>query len=202
MKYLKVIEKEANAVENEYNTVYKAEDTKNVIFKPYEKYKWVDLGLSSGTKWSTINIGATSDTDYGLYFQWGKTKEKDTWVTPLDTSEWDGKNLTGGVLKPSVDAATANWGSKWRMPTKEDFDELIANTEYESTTINNVTGYKFTHKSDTTKYIFLPSTTNYWSSSLQTMVMMLDMLHAKPEGGLYTSGTGRYENYLVRGVLA
>ena len=137
-----------------------------------KKYKAIDLGLPSGLKWADRNVGAEKETDYGLYFQWGDTvgyadTSHSTWKTcpgnggndtynARSISTWDAENLSGGLLKPEVDAATVNMGSNWRMPTREDFGELISNTNYEYTEINGVKGGKFINKNDSSKYIFLP----------------------------------------------
>ena len=116
----------------------------NYIFAEPE---YVDLGLPSGTLWAKWNIGATSETDYGLYFQWGDTqgytasqvgseegKKAFTWddykygtdsnLTKYNTSD----GLT--TLELSDDAASINWGSDWKTPTKAQFDELMINTEW------------------------------------------------------------------------
>ena len=136
------------------------------------EYKAIDLGLPSGLKWSDRNVGAGKETDYGLYFQWGDTvgytdASHSTWATcpgnggnstydEDSISAWNDKNLLNGVLKPEVDAATVNMGSRWRMSTIEDFAELFEYTNYEYTKIDGVIGGKFISKADTSKYIFLP----------------------------------------------
>ena len=144
------------------------------------RYKAIDLGLPSGLKWANMNVGAESETDYGLYFQWGDTigyndASHSTWATCPGNGEnsdynaasieaWDAANLqsvTGmetstKILMPEVDAATVNMGSKWRMPTHEDCVELFENTNYETVEIDGVQVGKFIHKNDPSKYIFLP----------------------------------------------
>ena len=100
-------------------------------------HTYVDLGLPSGTKWGVMNIGAENETDYGLYFAWGETKGY-TGITEEKKFIWDDYkygtesnltkyNTTDGLttLEPSDDAATVNWGGKWRMPTIEQFNELL-----------------------------------------------------------------------------
>ena len=136
------------------------------------RYKAIDLGLPSGLKWANKNVGAEKETDYGLYFQWGDTvghtdASHSTWKTcpgnggndtynARSISTWDAENLSGGHLKAEVDAATVNMGSNWRMPTMEDCIELMNNTNHEYVVINDVAGRKFSHKTDPSKYIFLP----------------------------------------------
>lgn len=101
----------------------------------------IDLGLPSGLKWANMNVGATSVTSYGDYFAWGetKTKKKFIWETYLlcngsstTMTKYCTKSTYGEVdhkevLEPSDDAAHVNWGGNWRMPTDDEFDELIAN---------------------------------------------------------------------------
>ncbi len=116
-------------------------------------YTFVDLGLPSGTLWAETNVGATEATDYGSYFAWGeiKTREKGTgWVNAWTwdtyqhgkenslTKYYSGDNLT--MLETSDDAAIANWGDFCRMPTIEEFAELISNCTWEWTT-DGVVGY-------------------------------------------------------------
>ena len=163
-------------------------------------HAYVDLGLPSGTLWATCNIGASSPLDYGDYFAWGETTTKgdydwDTYkycegsyntITKYCTqSDYGYNGFTDGQteLLPEDDAATANWGSDWQMPSIDQFDELF-NSDYtttEWTSLNGVFGNKITSKSNG-KSIFLPaagyrSGTNleeagfrgsYWSRSLST----------------------------------
>ena len=161
-------------------------------------YEYVDLGLS--VKWATCNVGATKSEDYGDYFAWGETQPKSTYdwntykwcnissnmvaltkyCTNSDDGTYDGKS----TLELADDAARANWGGSWRMPTKEEQDELRDNCTWEWTTQNGVKGYKVTSKKKgyTKNSIFLPaagfrldsslssegSYGYYWSSSLYT----------------------------------
>jgi len=144
----------------------------------------VDLGLPSGTKWATYNIGATKPEEYGSYFAWGETVAKADyswstykWGTAADqltrycnnsekgkdgytdaTNPEIGRELT--ELLPEDDAASVKWGGDWRMPTSAEISELINNTN--SGWVSNyngtgVKGYKFINKSDASKFIFLPA---------------------------------------------
>lgn len=146
------------------------------------EYKAIDLGLPSGRLWADRNVGAESETDYGLYFQWGDVvgytdASHSTWETcpgndgkstynKKSIKAWDTENLhrvTGmkhstKILNPEADAATVNMGDKWKTPTIEDCTELMTNTRYEYAVINGVKGGKFINKSDASKYIFLPFT--------------------------------------------
>lgn len=111
------------------------------LLKKQNKYEWVDLGLPSGTKWATCNIGATKPEECGGYFAWGEVKPKkyyywstykygtdgDNIIKYCDDSTFGKKGFTDGKynLEPDDDAAYVNLGSKWHTPTKEQQDELI-----------------------------------------------------------------------------
>ena len=148
----------------------------------YGDHAYVDLGLPSGTLWATCNVGATTPEGYGDYFAWGETQPKDTynWITyayatvdadgdlqtltKYNTSAYYGTvdNLT--VLQPGDDAATANWGSGWRMPTHEQWQELYQNTTNTWTTRNGVNGRLFTASNGNS--LFLPAAGYRWDGEL------------------------------------
>jgi hypothetical protein len=119
----------------------------------FNGHDYVDLGLPSGLKWATMNIGATSVTDYGLYFQWGDTtgyessKVGASGTTFVKTFSWADYKFSNGNTAPSQsgqtkynsgdtktvldicdDAVRANWGGSWRMPTTAEFQELSGYT--------------------------------------------------------------------------
>ena len=136
-------------------------------------HSWVDLGLPSGTRWATCNIGASTSTAYGNYYAWGETSTKSNYTEVNYT--YTGNPTT---LPSSADAATANWGTGWRMPTQTEMQELIDNCTVTWTTQNGVNGRLFTGTNGNS--IFLPaagyrldselygagSNGVYWSSSL------------------------------------
>ena len=110
------------------------------------QHDYVDLGLPSGTLWATTNVGAINPADYGDYFAWGETQPKSdySWSTYkwckgsentltkyCDQRTYGYNGFTDGLtrLLSEDDAATANWGSEWQMPSKEQFQELI-NSDY------------------------------------------------------------------------
>ncbi len=136
-------------------------------------HEYVDLGLPSGTKWATCNIGASTPEGFGLYFAWGETKgyegttshsfELDTYKYYNSDSEiytkYCSNNSNGPVddkmtLDKSDDAASANWGGKWRMPTLEEAEELCNKCHWLRTTKNGVKGCLVTGPSGNS--IFLP----------------------------------------------
>ena len=147
---------------------------------------YVDLGLASGILWATCNVGASTPEGYGDYFAWGETQLKEVY-------NWDSYKYYNGtsftkynesdgfiVLQPMDDAATANWGSGWRIPTKVEWEELINNTTVTWMTKNGINGWKFTASNGNS--LFLPAAGgrldgeldgtgagfngHYWSSSL------------------------------------
>ena len=112
-----------------------------------DTHEYVDLGLPSGTLWATCNVGASKPEEYGNYFAWGETQPKTTcsWstykyckgtkdtMTKYCTSKTYGTVDNKTELEAMDDAATANWGKNWQMPSKEQFEELI-NSRYTTTT--------------------------------------------------------------------
>ena len=155
----------------------------NPYVDPTNGHSYVDLGLPSGTKWATMNIGAEKETDYGLYFAWGETQgysgitdEKqfswDDYKYGTSTSNLTKYNSTDGLttLEPSDDAATVNWGGKWRMPTVEQINELLDTdnctnewvTDYNG---SEVSGTLFTSVRTENK-LFIPSAGKYSGGSL------------------------------------
>ena len=164
-------------------------------------HDWVDLGLPSGLRWATCNVGAATPQASGDHYAWGET-------TPKLLSEWSPDNYTytdnPSVLPPSADAATANWGSGWIMPTKAEFEELINNC----TITSSSSGSGFVVTGPNGKSITFPSipincktrgcsAAVYWSSSL----CLDDTDHAWIFTGrstLYSSI--RYDLYAIRAV--
>ena len=123
--------------------------------------EYVDLGLS--VKWATFNVGATSPEDYGDYFAWGETETKDkySWAT-YKWCDGTSTNMTKyntedrkTILEPADDVAQVHWGGKWRMPTKEEIEELIDNCTWSESIQNGVKGYVVTSK-HTGNSIFFP----------------------------------------------
>ena len=135
-------------------------------------YGCVDLGLPSGLLWATCNVGAVNPEDYGDYFAWGETEPKEEygWSTYqycngsestltkyCSDSNYGYNGFTDNLttLLPEDDAATANWGSGWRMPSELEWQELIDNTISEWTTQNGVEGYLLTASNGNS--LFLPA---------------------------------------------
>ena len=111
----------------------------------------VDLGLS--VKWATCNVGAERPEEYGDYFAWGETSPKDSYT--VSNCPTYGVSMTDISGNPQYDAATANWGGAWRMPTTAEQQELLNNCTWKWATLNDVYGYKVTGPNG--NYIFLPA---------------------------------------------
>lgn len=127
-------------------------------------HEWVDLGLPSGLKWATCNVGATTPEGFGYYFAWGETTTKseyteDNSLTYDKDNTWLRNNDyvdESGNLTMSHDAANQNWGGTWRMPTKHEIEELLENTTTQWTTLSGVKGCLVTSTRNG-KSIFIPA---------------------------------------------
>ena len=128
-------------------------------------HDWVDLGLPSGTKWATCNVGASKPEEYGNYFAWGETKTKE--IFNRETYRYFDAGLTKytyddklEILEETDDAASANWGKDWRIPTEEEFKELLD----KCTWTKKANGYEV--KGTNGKTIFLPAAGYFKESDL------------------------------------
>ena len=138
-------------------------------------HEWVDLGLS--VKWATCNVGTSSPEGYGNYYAWGETSTKSTYSE--SNSVTYGKGFSDIKGNYQYDAARANWGGSWRMPTKAELQELKNNCSWKWTTQNGVKGYKVTGPNGNS--IFLPAAGCRGGSSL----------YDAGSGGYYWSSTPR-----------
>lgn len=116
-------------------------------------HECVDLGLPSGLKWASCNIGASSPEAYGEYFAWGETNTKDYYY--FDNYSLLNLSMDDISGNAQYDAATAKWGPTWRMPTKTEQEELLNYCTWSWTTQNEVKGYKVTGPNGNS--IFLPA---------------------------------------------
>ena len=126
-------------------------------------HEWVDLGLS--VRWATCNVGASVPSDYGDYYAWGEIETKTEYTE--ENSVTSGVELGDISGNPQYDAATANWGEGWRMPTKEEYRELLYECVWVFTTYDDVDGYrvaKVTGRNGNS--IFLPAAGYRYRSSL------------------------------------
>lgn len=148
-------------------------------------HEYVDLGLS--VKWATCNVGAQTPAEYGEYYAWGETRPKTiyTWkgyrfrasgdsYSDIKFSKYNPDeildHLKKTVLDLADDVANVKWGGNWRMPTKEEMEELVWNCDWVWTTQNGVNGVKITSKVEgyTDRSIFIPAT-GYRDDSKQIM---------------------------------
>ena len=188
-------------------------------------HEWVDFGLPSGTCWATCNVGANSREEYGDYFAWGETTTKGTYTWEnLMYYDYDGRVFTKyngidnkSVLEARDDAATANWGVGWRMPTIDEIQELSLYTSYTEKIVNGVKGCLITGGlGGIINSIFLPYAGSrngyndidngigtrglYWSSSNDTVPWTADYAFSFASSlGAYST-YDRYKGYSVRPV--
>ena len=182
-----------------------AEDNYKVVIRKESKatpdpsaHEMVDLGLPSGLLWATCNVGASTPYEDGDYFAWGETEPKSdyTWETykwckgshktltkycqdfPYGYNEFTDSKV---VLDAEDDAATANWGVEYRMPTYAEFCELNDNCTWTWDSVHN--GYAVTSKTNGNS-IFLPASGycggrslddqgkrgHYWSAKLNLRI--------------------------------
>ncbi len=123
----------------------------------------IDLGLTSGTKWACCNIGSNKPEDYGIYFAWGEITARTSDFTKWEYEHFDEENVKiidigDNIAGTKYDAASTNWGSTWRMPTKEQFEELFKECKYDLLTVNNVNGLRLKGKNG--NIIFIPYSGN------------------------------------------
>ena len=121
---------------------------------------YVDLDLPSGLKWAACNVGASKPWEYGNYYAWGETDDINTKTfnrhVHFNTYRSSGIIDENGNLTSKYDVSTQKWGDKWRIPTKEELDELLNNCNWTSIRLSGIEGYKVSSKKDTLKWIFLP----------------------------------------------
>ena len=141
-------------------------------------YEYVDLGLPSGTMWATYNVGASKPEDEGLLFQFGRVdgykygdknnkfrtnaqNKQDTVSEYIPLTSSGNTYDKGTTLNLEDDAAHANMGGAWKMPTYEQLKELYDNTTHRVETINGVKGMLFTSKINSNK-LFIPFMQGSW----------------------------------------
>lgn len=188
-------------------------DYDNVCFKVEEYFtenghEYVDLGLPSGTLWATCNVGAKSSLDCGDYFAWGETIPKTTFDD--ETYKWkNGYIITKycveteiiysrvdyrAILELADDAANANWGGSWRMPTRAEIEELKEYCTFTYGEKNEVYGHTVTGPNGNSIFFVSEYSTTckncfnnfYWSSSLyQSESLNAYILNPSPTTAVY-----------------
>lgn len=186
------------SAKNFINILYKAvseEDPGNTGTKPnpgtepnpgnmVNGHEYVDLGLPSGLKWATCNVGASSPIEAGDYFAWGETSPKDSYT--LSNSIAYNKSIGQISGNPKYDAARANWGGTWRMPSSVECKELIDKCTWKWTSKSGITGQEVTGPNGNS--IFLPAAGYYDGTSL----------NASGTDGSYWSSTPYNSYYAYR----
>lgn len=167
------LEQKLDALQKEHELIMEKLGRISTVVDPYNGHEYVDLGLPSGLKWATCNVGASKSEEYGDYFAWGETEPYYTeghsqdspcsnWKTNKTGYNWASYNWCNGssstqtkyctsssygtvdnktVLDLADDAAHVNWGGEWRMPTKEEQDELRTKCTWTWGSQNGVNGY-------------------------------------------------------------
>ena len=142
--------------------------------------EYVDLGLS--VKWAPFNIGATSPAECGDYFAWGEIETK--------TEYTEANSLTHGIYmediggNPQYDAARAIWGSTWRLPSREEIEEIVAECTWEWTSVDGMNGCKITGPNG--NHIFVPAAGCYIGAELK-MLGQNGMYHSYKMCGDYVN---------------
>ena len=144
-------------------------DTPIVPEEPATDSRAIDLGLPSGLKWASCNVGATAPEEYGGYYAWGETEKESNYdwstykyckgsyytLTKYCTNSNFGTVDNKTTLEPEDDVAHVKWGGSWRMPTLDEIKELGNNCTWTRTTLNSVQGYRVTGPNGNS--IFLPA---------------------------------------------
>ena len=195
-------------------------------------FNFVDLGLPSGTLWASCNVGASKPSDSGFYFQWGDVqgykaeqvgegegKKAFTWTDYKfnidgDASKFSKYTTPEEALELEDDAANANMGGSWHMPTPKQIEELIDNTTSTWTTQDGVNGRLFISKKNG-KSIFIPAAgfasggslnlvgleADVWSFTLDTYDVYFGRYLYFVSGNIYFFNGYRYCGFSVRGVI-
>ncbi len=201
-------------------------------YSPYEsvpkEITAVDLGLQSGTLWADRNLGAKSPSDYGAFVSWGNTDlhfpdkgdvdwgDNDNAFKDYEFSSDEYEDTPGAKLKGDIDlehdAAHVNLGGDWRMPTEDQFKELVANCDWIRSTVNGVNGYLVVSKINKASIFFAcsgygngsswynrGSSGYYWSSSFSS-ARYAYYLYFSSGGVCPQDSNGRYGGFPVRPV--
>ena len=192
----------------DYDSLASAEDIRVVYDKttdlvwidtPQPLCSFVDLGLPSGLKWASCNVGAEKPEDFGLYFAWGETQGY-SGITDEKEFSWADYKLCGGsnstltkynynssngtvdtlTTLEQVDDAAYQSDNTCRMPTKAELEELKANTTSRWETLNGVNGIRFTSKTNGNS-IFVPIAGYCYNGSVNNVGSY---------GGLWSSSLG------------
>ena len=168
-------------------------------------HEYVDLGLS--VKWATCNVGANAPHEYGNYYAWGETKTKSEYT--IENSKTYGENMSDISGNSRYDAARANWGGSWRLPTKREMEELVNKCTWTWTKQSGIRGYKVIGPNGNS--IFLPAAGDdfgysgskvgcYWCSTPHESLVDFACYLYFINSGHIVGGAARYNGHTVRPV--
>ena len=209
---------------NKPNVSFVNEDSsvRYLVDLTHNGYEYVDLGLSSGLKWATCNVGATSPEEYGLYFAWGETvgytgEQVTSGVKTFTNDEYKSGPAASisADLTLEQDAAHVNLGGNWRMPTQAEYQELFDNCDAVWTEDYNGTGvagriftskvngntifFSATGQCNNSNVYFVGSGGHCWSTSWSSSKSAWYLGFNSNSHGLYY--LDRYYGFPVRGVF-
>lgn len=174
--------------------------TDTIIVEPYsfEKPEKVDLGLPSGIRWASFNLGASAPEDNGCMYLWGDPE-------PYDPLTWsDKQTLVKGKYKDTNDllieddAATKSLGEGWRLPTKEDYEELVNFCTRTKVTISGRDGYRdgyrYTSKENGNSIFFVKAFTHVCSYAGYTSYIQGEYMTSRKDTIFLTDGSYSYNN--------
>ena len=147
-------------------------------------HTWVDLGLPSGLKWATMNVGANYEADYREWYAWGMTRTTNSYGTSF-YDYYDSMTIPTNISGTSYDVARQKWGSSWRIPTFLEFKELYDNCTFEWTTLSGNHGGLFTGPNGNT--IFMPA-----AGGIGPMYSNGSLVKYADEKGVYWSASMAY----------
>lgn len=178
------------------------------------KHDYVDLGLS--VKWATSNLGATSPSDFGNYYAWAEIEPKadyseNTYVYHNDKGQY--YVFDSDIEGTEDDAAHVAWKGSWRLPTKEEWEELARKCNWKWTNKEGHNGYLITGSNGNS--IFLPAAGGYigsklsytemglyWSSKqMEEFVSGAYGFHFNSSGKGWGDGSFRWQGHTIRPVL-
>lgn len=155
--------------DNRAQTTTQTSSVKPTVSGSVNSHDYVDLGLPSGNLWATCNIGASKPSDYGDYFAWAEISPKEEYsIFTCQSENWRFRDLINDFEKKTCikapvdqiigntlyDAAKAQWGNDWILPSKKDYEELISKCKWKKTTLNGAKGFIVTGSNG--NRLFLP----------------------------------------------